>query len=252
MSETSLEARSRLLGDRPDRDVVLRFVLACLVLTGPVIALALALTRTGAGAALAASAFAAMAIVTGLALNRTYPHSRLGLANVLTLSRAAIIAGLCAPLSQPGLLADNSTLSWWVLAIAVFALCLDGFDGYWARRAALTSAFGARFDMEIDSVLALLLALLALQSGKAGLWVLVLGGMRYLFVAASFFWPWLNGHLPERQSRKVICVIQIGVLIALLAPIVSGAPAFALAGVATALLSYSFGRDIVWLARHRE
>jgi len=59
------------------------------------------------------------------------------------------------------------------------------------------------------------------------------------------------GALPERFSRKVICVVQIGVLIALLAPIISGPLSWTIAAIATLLLTYSFGRDVVWLARHR-
>jgi phosphatidylglycerophosphate synthase len=148
------------------------------------------------------------------------------------------------------MLADGG-MAWTVLAIAIVSLCLDGVDGYFARRQGLVSAFGARFDMEVDSVFALLLAVLSWQSGKAGVWVLALGGMRYLFLAAAVFFPWLMEPLPGRFSRKAICVIQIGILIALLAPVIDGPLSWTLAAIGTALLVYSFGRDVVWLSRHR-
>jgi len=255
MSETGLAGRFRmpkgLLGDRHDRSVNLRFACACIALSPLVIALGLGLTGTPAGAGTGLVAFGLMAAVAGVTLKAHYPHDRLGLANIVTLSRTAIIGGLFAPLSQPGLLAADPRLAWTVLLIAIFSLCLDGVDGYFARRQRLTSVFGARFDMEVDSIFALLLAVLAFQSGKAGLWVLVLGGMRYAFLAASLILPWLNAPLPERLSRKAICVIQIAVLIALLAPVVSGPLSWSIAAMGTLLLSYSFGRDVVWLARRR-
>ena len=39
----------------------------------------------------------------------------------------------------------------------------------------MASAFGARFDMEIDALLILVLAILAWQHDKAGAWVLAVG-----------------------------------------------------------------------------
>ncbi|UJW87635.1 CDP-alcohol phosphatidyltransferase family protein [Devosia sp. SL43] len=215
------------------------------------LALGLKLTDAGVGAAAALLAFAAMAGTAGYGLQRHYPHDRLGIANIITLARSAIIAGLCGLLAVPGGLAASDQLAWTVLAIAIFSLSLDGVDGYFARRQGLTSGFGARFDMEIDSVFGLLLALLCWQSGKAGPWVLILGGMRYLFLAAALAWPWLLAPLPERFSRKAICVVQIAVLIALLAPVISGPLSWTIAAVGTSLLTFSFGRDVVWLARHR-
>ncbi len=235
--------------NRHGAPVLGRYLLACALLVPAIMALGLFLTQSVAGVAMALAAFAAMAVIAGLALRRHYPHHRLGIANIVTLSRSAVIAALCALLVAPGLQSDQ--LAWTVLAIAIFSLCLDGVDGYFARRQGLTSAFGARFDMEIDSIFALLLALLCWQSGKAGAWVLILGSMRYLFLGAAFVWPWLLAPLPERFTRKAICVVQIAVLIALLAPIISGPMSWTLAAIGTLLLVYSFGRDVVWLARHR-
>lgn len=255
MTDAGLGAPPPLLkdvsGEPLPRPVLVRFIMACALLLSPVLAIGWGLSKSPAGMLLGGLAFLAMALVTGRSLLRTYPHARLGVGNLVTLSRTGIIAALFAPLAVPGLLGSEPWAAWTVLGIAIVSLFLDGVDGYFARRQQLVSAFGARFDMEVDSVFALLLAVLALQSGKAGAWVLILGGMRYLFLLAALFLPWLNNPLPERFSRKLICVIQIGVLIALLAPILSGPPSWALAAFATALLVYSFGRDVIWLARHR-
>ena len=105
--------------------------------------------------------------------------------------------------------------------VSLFALLLDGVDGWWARRHGLSSAFGARFDMETDALLILVLALLAWHLGKAGAWVILSGALRYLFVAAGWLLPFLDRPLPPSDRRRVICVIQIAVLVACFAPILA-------------------------------
>ena len=138
-----------------------------------------------------------------------------------------------------------------MVAVAGLALSLDGLDGWLARREGLVSDFGARFDMEVDALLALVLALIALASGKAGPWVLILGGLRYVYVAAGVFLPWLRRDLPPRWGRKTVCVVQIATLIALLAPPVIPPLSLGLAAVATTLLVWSFAADVLWLWRRR-
>lgn len=197
----------------------------------------------------AAATYAAVVAAAGLGLIRHYPHRRLGLCNAITLIRAALIAGVAGvvPVAQ----ALPAGLAWATVAVATLALALDGADGWAARRAGLTSGYGARFDMEVDSVFALVLALIVVLAGKVGPWAILLGTARYLFVAAMWVWPWLNRPTPPRFSGKVVCVVQIAVLIALVAPPVAGWPATALALAALAGVGWSFGRDILWLWRRR-
>ena len=135
--------------------------------------------------------------------------------------------------------------------IAATALALDGLDGWLARRSGLASAFGARFDMEVDAALALILALHALAGTAVGPEVLLLGLARYAFVAAMAPWPWLARPLPQRFRRKAVCVLQLAALIVLLLPPLPPEAAVTLARIATVALAYSFGADILWLARHR-
>ena len=68
------------------------------------------------------------------------------------------------------------------------ALVLDSVDGRVARRTASTTAVGARFDMEVDAFLILVLSAYVVQS--VGLWVLTIGAARYAFVAAGWLLPW--------------------------------------------------------------
>lgn len=234
-----------------NRGVTVRFMVFALVLLGAVVVpLSAVLAPQPGWIALAGGVFLAGAIVTTIGMDRHYPHDRLGVANMISLLRMAMVSPLVLIIAKPGLL-DEAMLAWGVLAVTVLSLSLDGVDGFFARRQGLASRFGARFDVEVDSLFALLLAVLAFQLDKAGAWVLILGLPRYLFVAAGAIWPWLMADLPERFSRKAVCVIQIGVLIALLAPIIVEPLSLVLAAAASLLVVWSFAVDIVWLARHR-
>ncbi len=195
------------------------------------------------GGLVAAAAFSACAGVAAAAFARRYPHERLGLCNLTTLLRLALACALV------GALFAGEWSAWPVFVVAALAFGLDGLDGYFARREGLSSAFGARFDMEVDSILALTLAVLAFQSGSAGAYVLLLGIPRYLFGAAQLALPWLNGDLPPRFSRKVVCVIQIGTLLLMVFPPIGTPLTDLVAAIAALALLWSFWRDISWLRR---
>lgn len=205
-----------------------------------------AASQLSAGAWIPAIAiYLAAAGLVGALLVAHYPHRALGWCNVVTLARGVLVAFLVTPLlfAEPGAMV--------VAALAALALALDGVDGWLARRDGLASAFGARFDMEVDAAFALVLSLLALATGKVGFLVLVLGATRYAFVAAGLLLPWLDAPLPERRSRKAVCVIQIAVLVAIQLPAVTAGVASAMTLAASLLLLLSFGRDILWLHRNR-
>ncbi len=171
----------------------------------------------------------------------------LGPANRLTLARATLVLALVAPAVSPGVFPGAGY--WWMVGLSTVALVLDGFDGPVARRTGTESAFGARFDMELDSFLLLVLSALVWRSGKVGSWVLLVGGLRYFFVFGGLLWPLLRGALPPSLRRKVICVVQGIVLVICLAPVTRPAAASALAASALLLLTYSFVVDSWWLAR---
>jgi phosphatidylglycerophosphate synthase len=222
------------------------FAILAVALAGGVAALAAGVFGAGpAGTLLSVVAFGAGAGVAGRGLRRHYPHDRLGLGNAITLARLALTMALLAPLVA------GAPLSWAVFAVAVVALALDGVDGWFARRQGTVSSFGGRFDMEVDSVLALVLATTAAVTGGLGPLAILLGLPRYAFAAAAWALPWMRRDLPERFSRKVVCVVQLGVLIALQAPILPGALAAGLVALAALALVWSFAVDMAWLARRR-
>lgn len=177
------------------------------------------------------------------------PNMRFGCANRVTLGRLALVALLAAGIGEAG--TNAASMAWGVIAVATAAALLDALDGPLARSNGLASEFGARFDMETDALLVLVLCLLVIQFDKAGPWILAAGLMRYVFVLAAGLWPWMARPLPGSPRRKAVCVAQIGSLIVCLGPIVHPRWSQALAAASLAALSGSFAADVAWLARHR-
>ena len=171
--------------------------------------------------------------------------TRFGVANTVTLARGALTVLL---LALTGIEA-GAALAWAIVALATVAAALDAVDGPLARSRAEESAFGARFDMEVDALLILVLAVLVFAHGKAGAWILIAGLLRYAFVGASYVWPWFGAQLPPSRRRQAVCVVQIVSLIGALAPIVATPWSAVLAFAGLALLVWSFGVDVAWLAR---
>ena len=116
----------------------------------------------------------------------------------------------------------------------------------------MASAFGARFDVEIDALLIQALAILAWQYRKAGPWVLVSGLMRYGFVAAGWLWTWMQRPLASTLRGRMICVVQIGVLVLAIMPAITPAISAVIAALGLAALCYSFLVDTWWLWRHEK
>jgi phosphatidylglycerophosphate synthase len=192
---------------------------------------------------------AAYAVVTLILLSRAMRRAGrvlLGPANQVTLARATLVGGVAALVADD--LRGHTPVAVLVILASV-ALALDGVDGQVARRTGTTSALGARFDMEVDAFLILVLSIYV--SASLGPWVLAIGALRYLFVAAAWALPWLRGALPHRFSRKTVAALQ-GIVLVVAASGVLPYPAAILAvAAALALLLWSFARDIHWLHRTR-
>ena len=190
------------------------------------------------------SAFGLVVAVAHAGLDGYHSAERFGAANGVTLFRAAgaaLIGGLALAGGPP------EGAAYWLAAFSALLLSLDGIDGWLARRARLASRFGARFDMETDALTVLALSALVWQMDKVGPWVLAIGLMRYVFVAAAALFPRLAIPLPNSIARKAVCVLQLGTLTLLILPPVAPPVSGALAGVALLALSMSFARDLRWL-----
>jgi phosphatidylglycerophosphate synthase len=173
--------------------------------------------------------------------------TRFGPANVVTILRLTLGQAVAALVAAAFTGLDHRAL---LVGLTVLALLLDAVDGQVARRTGSVTRLGARFDMEADAFLILVLSLSA--APVVGWWVLAIGFARYALLLAERGWPWLRVPVPPRYWRKVVAAIQ-GVTLAV---VVGGALPVVAAVVllvgALGLLAESFGRDVVWLARrHR-
>ena len=222
-------------------------------LIGRVAVLAIATVARAAlplGEYYAMKAAALFVAVMGLSLGFLqlhHPFTRFGAANQITTLRAilvSLVAGLVGEPRIPSVAAGAV-----IASIAVTAL--DGVDGWLARRNGIASAFGARFDMEIDALLILALSVLAWRHDKAGEWVVASGLMRYVFVAAGAMAPWLRAPLAPSRRRQTICVLQIAALTLAMAPVIQPPASTVLAAAALAALMYSFLIDTLWLWRRQ-
>ena len=194
----------------------------------------------------AGAVFATIALIAVSFRRGHHPFARFGAANQITTARALIVAMVAGLVGEP----RRPAMAAAAVAAGLLATLLDGADGWAARRTGMASDFGARFDMEVDALLILTLAVLVWQYEKAGAWVLLSGLLRYLFLAAGWLMPWLRQPLPSSRRRQTICVAQIAGLLIALTPAVA-APASALVAAAALLaLCYSFLVDTLWLS-HR-
>jgi phosphatidylglycerophosphate synthase len=173
-------------------------------------------------------------------------RSVLGPADVVTLARALLVGGVTAIVAE-------SLLSGWtaraaLVALASVALALDAVDGKVARRTGTTSPVGARFDMEVDAFLVLVLSVHV--AGIVGPWVLAIGAMRYAFVLAGWVLPWLRGQVPPSFVAKTVAAVQGVVLVVAASQLLPHPVTVALMAVALTLLVWSFGRTVrlLWQA----
>ncbi|GIJ20790.1 CDP-alcohol phosphatidyltransferase family protein [Micromonospora lutea] len=193
----------------------------------------------------------AYGVVTCLALVRGLRHAgsdRLGPADWVTMGRGLLVGAVTALIAD-ALTSGRPAPVAVLVAMTTVALALDAVDGKVARHTGTTSALGARFDMEVDSFLVLMLSLYVAPS--VGAWVLAIGLMRYLFLAAGWALPWVDAQLPPRYWRKVVAAVQ-GIMLAIAAAqVLPGMLTTVVLLTALGLLVESFGRDVRWLWRHR-
>ncbi|GAA5202480.1 CDP-alcohol phosphatidyltransferase family protein [Microbacterium jejuense] len=206
-----------------------------------VVATAVPLSPLAWAAGLAYLVVSSLLVSLGLRRRRA---TRFGSANGVTATRSVLV-GVATALVVESFSGEAATVL--LVAIVAVALALDGVDGYVARRTGSVSELGARFDMEVDAYL--LLVLSVYDARFVGWWVLSIGLMRYAFVAAAWLLPFLGRTLPYRYWRKVVtavCGVALTLVAAQLLPPVAN---LLVAAAALALLVESFGRDVIWLVR---
>jgi len=177
-------------------------------------------------------------------------RGKLAPADRVTLTRAVLTCGVAALVADAARndsgVESRTTL---LVGLAAAALLLDAVDGPIARRTGTASPFGARFDMECDAFLILVLAVHV--SRTLGWWVLVIGAARYLLMLAQRVMPWLAGEVPARRWRKAVAAYTgAGLTVAASRSLPPGL-AVLVVGVALLAIALSFGTQALELWPHR-
>lgn len=165
---------------------------------------------------------------------RWTPGGRFGLANAVSLLR----------------LSGVFVLPWLAPAHVAYAglilMVMDGADGWIARRTGLNGEFGEFFDKESDAFFMLMLCLLLYRLREGfGLWILLPGVLRYLFVLfVKFAKP---PELKEQRTSKAGW-ISVFMMLTLLCSFAAH-PGYLdycrpLAGMMTLVLAYSFAESL--------
>jgi phosphatidylglycerophosphate synthase len=207
----------------------------------------------------AAAAAPLVYLVGAVLVAHRWRRPTFGIANTITLSRlvgtswiATVVTAVAVGRWTGHPVDDGVGVAVRVFMVVVGATCLvlDGLDGRMARRHHESSAFGARFDMETDAATVLFLSAAVPVFGAAGWWVLAIGLMRYLHVAASWIFAPLRIHTPGTLAGRVVAVVQgVALLLSLILGLVSALPRWlpaALLMASLAALIWSFGRQSVW------
>ena len=132
----------------------------------------------------------------------------------------------------------------WAAGVVVGIFAADGCDGWLARRAGKSSAFGARYDSEADAGFVLLLSAGVYQLGRAGAWVAIAGLLRPVYVLVLHWSRQPNAEAPRsRLGRYVFAISVVCLTLSLCLERLS----WLFAAAATGLLCYSFGRSFAAL-----
>ena len=188
------------------------------------------------------------AIINVLLARGLVSRGRVGLgpADRVTLTRAVLACGVAA-LTVTGF--HRPVPLALLVALSSTALALDAVDGRVARRTGTASRLGARFDMETDAFLILVLSVHV--SREFGWWVLAGGAARYALIVAAWGAAWLRRQMPPRRWRKVVAGLQGVALTVAAAQLLEPGLATTLLVAALALLASSFATEIASLCLTR-
>ena len=173
------------------------------------------------------------------------------LPNALTASRTVAAVALMAAMalgSRWPQVRDVATGSagWWLVAVLLLVELTDYLDGKLARRAH-AGRFGSVWDMETDAVFALALTVVNRHLHGVGIYVLLIGLMRYLYVLL-----WHHETVPvsappiQKLFSKTTTAVLVTTLIVVLAPVIDSRFRATILIVVLGMQVTSFAWDI-WL-----
>ena len=170
------------------------------------------------------------------------PFTLATLVTVLRGTAIAVLAGFVV-VGRP-----DGNLAWLPALLFGAGALFDGIDGVLARATDAVSAFGSRLDIEVDALVLLVGALVAVRIGAAPVVYVLVGLARYLFVWGVTLRR-VRGtpveSLPSRTSRRVLGATQMLVVFVVLTPVLDPTYSRPLAVVAMVPFLLGFCRD--WL-----
>lgn len=192
-------------------------------------------------------AYCVLVVYQGLGDNRRDESATLlpslGGATLVTIARGALLAVTAGFLFLPP---PVGTMAFVPAAAYSAAALLDHVDGRLARALGRTTRLGEKLDMELDAAGILIASLLAIHYGKIPSWYLVVGLVRYAFLA-GIAWRRYRGQrvvsLDPLPTRRVLAGVQMGFLSVCLWPPIPSELTLFLAPVFGGATLAMFARD---------
>jgi len=164
-------------------------------------------------------------------------YKHFGLANTITTLRLLLISITALFFSEiPNII---------IFGLGLIILLADGLDGKIARIRGEVSPFGEYFDKEIDAFFLHVWVIIAVMKSLLWPWTVLLGLLRYLFI----IYLYILGERKKKErrfkfGRYIFVYVICSLLLAFLPLPFLYKPAVI---IATILLLFSFGRDLVWI-----
>lgn len=173
----------------------------------------------------------------GLVMWRVPKFGFLNPANVATFLRLSILIIFILP----NLAAYHKGM------ILILLLVLDGIDGFLARKLSCETAFGAKFDMEVDALTVLFASWSLVAYQDFPVWVLCLGLWRYAFACwRAIHYTSCSVDRRSKLGRWIFVFTMLSLCCAFLLPPQNSVYILLIAFLA---LSISFSQDIVFIIR---
>jgi len=125
----------------------------------------------------------------------------------------------------------------------IFVVCLDGLDGWLARKYNHATSFGHYFDMELDAWFVLMMCCYYFLFAEIGAWILVPGLLRYVYKIGIDLFPKEN--FREKKKRYASTIAGIFFVVLLAGLFIGGNIREIGLAIGSALIVFSFGISTV-------
>jgi len=144
-----------------------------------------------------------------------------------------------------------SDLTYYIYGIGlIIFVCLDGVDGWLARKYNHSTTFGQYFDMELDALFVLIMCCHYYLFEGIGVWILVPGLLRYFFKIGIELFPKEN--FREKKKRYASTIAGIFFFVLLASIFVDGQLKIYGLAIGSLLIVFSFGVSTIEYIQFKE